>query len=924
MVIKFNTFSSSSSSSSPYPVEGHQSFPYTFYASSSLDSNQTDLSPYSFGNANAPQTRFICIFGGANYSASSLSTQYYDELYLYNCDSQQWHIQPTFGDKPNGRSFHSICVCEDIHRVYVFGGKSASWTCDNQLYYLDLTNWMWVLVHVNQHPNSSKQHVPCGRYQHAMVSVDHMIYLYGGLSSMGFTLSDFWIFDTRGQTWKEIKLEGYTPSGRFGHVMHSINNCIYMFGGTNGKAALTDIHIYLCSGTQWRRIDHLLGQGAIFQQQQHEEAITTEITPSEYSEEEIAQLLTLIPGKSMASCIIGNNILIAGGENVKPKQAFNEFFLFDTVNYTLQALQWHLPNDGIKRFSLTHVGATLYLIGGKYVTTITTGATTPTTTTTTEPMSKQQQQQQKMEATYHYFTQVSIPGNFPLVENSIQILSDILLNYNAEYDHLKAVSTLGELVEVQLGIESIIDTSPSLKLAIINLLKHCRSLVDLQSICLILLNYFEIDSRRCLSEDIAYQLLETTEQYLTKIQSFDPLLLNKQKQQKVRTPTHHHHHHHSRSISSDYGSIDAAAAEMEFIMELSIVRQLMKLYQCISTRYDRYNNYILLTKILSIFSSVLQMEHSILNLSNDHDRDLTVSYYQIVIHIQSVVAQLFSQLIQLNNFVDDCNEELLQTSIESSISKYIENTDYVKTNNNSNNNNNNNIRLYDMEVMKTREQLSITYDRLIEVKKNSTSAATTTTTKATNASQLKTGHHLKQQQVYHSPRIAHSIALSQYNDLHSTDWNEIQALSMNEVLRKDEFLTNFQEYVQVFCCEENDNYLSLLLLWCDCMNIVLQKNNDEENDDLLLEQFEEMYENFVEQDSEHYIPSVDVQKLLTDLQEDDCQDIQHSNTLIQKVIDQIEKHELNTVYEEWINSEVFTQQKKEWNNIHSQQQLQEE
>ncbi|KAJ6229510.1 rab9 effector protein [Anaeramoeba flamelloides] len=92
---------------------------------------------------------------------------------------------------------------------------------------------------------------------------DNDLYLFGGETKMKSKIiinNNLYIFNLQTNTWKMTKpRSGKTPTPRYSHTMSLIGNKIYVFGGTNGKTKLGDLHIYNIETNSWENNPFQIG-----------------------------------------------------------------------------------------------------------------------------------------------------------------------------------------------------------------------------------------------------------------------------------------------------------------------------------------------------------------------------------------------------------------------------------------------------------------------------------------------------------------------------------------------------------------------------------------------------------------------------------------------------------------------------------------
>ncbi|CAL6066891.1 Kelch_repeat-containing protein [Hexamita inflata] len=165
-------------------------------------------------------------------------------LYLFGGDSQgscmndfwiysnQWQQVKTT-NTPCARYGHSSVIYNN--KLYIYGGKNPTTkSLLDDFCVLDLDTLTWSYIQCNENP--------CGRYGHSLLQLDNKLYLFGGTTSAG-RVSDLWQFDLSQQEFEKI-FDGYSsdyPCGRSEAACVSVGSSIIVFGGFDGKSALSDI-----------------------------------------------------------------------------------------------------------------------------------------------------------------------------------------------------------------------------------------------------------------------------------------------------------------------------------------------------------------------------------------------------------------------------------------------------------------------------------------------------------------------------------------------------------------------------------------------------------------------------------------------------------------------------------------------------------
>lgn len=134
----------------------------------------------------------------------------------------QWHKMACSGEIPLPRYGHTAHIVGS--RMFIFGGKGPKGALYNDIYFLDLMEWVWVRV-------AAIAQGPCARLFHASELVGRKIVVHGGWDG-NKAFNDLWIFNTDSFGWSRPKTTGFEPSGRYGHTLTLFpDGRMFMFGG---------------------------------------------------------------------------------------------------------------------------------------------------------------------------------------------------------------------------------------------------------------------------------------------------------------------------------------------------------------------------------------------------------------------------------------------------------------------------------------------------------------------------------------------------------------------------------------------------------------------------------------------------------------------------------------------------------------------
>jgi N-acetylneuraminic acid mutarotase len=163
----------------------------------------------------------LVTFGGHYYGGAD-KFEYENETWLLDTEKLVWHKMNCKGEIPPPRYGHSAHLLGS--RMFIFGGKGRNGENYKDIYYLDLVEWRWVAV-------DTVSTGPSARFYHASELVGKRIVIHGGWNGHD-VFEDLWVFNTDTFAWMQPRVNGFAPSPRYGHSMTLLGDGrLMLFGG---------------------------------------------------------------------------------------------------------------------------------------------------------------------------------------------------------------------------------------------------------------------------------------------------------------------------------------------------------------------------------------------------------------------------------------------------------------------------------------------------------------------------------------------------------------------------------------------------------------------------------------------------------------------------------------------------------------------
>ena len=213
-----------------------------------IETTSYPASRTDFGMVYDQQRDIIFLFGGFS---TGLGYKLND-LWAFNCSTNEWVLCAVGGTKPNNRYGVSMVYNINSGNVILFGGNTNDGKV-NEIWVLQPDTLTWDLL-------DPPTPLPDARYWTGLSldEVNNRLILFSGSANFPNIPHDTWEFDLTNHQWTQFDLS-IQPPKRLIHTMvyNNLTNQIFMYGG-NDPADLNqpydDLWIFDCSTNKWKNI----------------------------------------------------------------------------------------------------------------------------------------------------------------------------------------------------------------------------------------------------------------------------------------------------------------------------------------------------------------------------------------------------------------------------------------------------------------------------------------------------------------------------------------------------------------------------------------------------------------------------------------------------------------------------------------------
>jgi N-acetylneuraminic acid mutarotase len=183
----------------------------------------------------------IYIFGGFDGQKN------HNSLYIFNTETKEWRHPEVRGEVPAGRNGHTATLVD--HKMYVLGGWLGTGPfAASDMHSLNLDTLEWSVE--TTYGNSPG---PCNMHSADLIGRD--IYIFRGGDGRDY-LNDLHSFNVDSKTWRYLDGEGECPPPRANHSSATYKSCLYIFGGWDGSKRLNDLFVLDTGDTHTTYLSH--------------------------------------------------------------------------------------------------------------------------------------------------------------------------------------------------------------------------------------------------------------------------------------------------------------------------------------------------------------------------------------------------------------------------------------------------------------------------------------------------------------------------------------------------------------------------------------------------------------------------------------------------------------------------------------------
>merc|ERR1719265_969012 len=168
-----------------------------------------------------------------------------EDIFRFDFTSRCWSKVEAQGTIPAGRENNGAVV--HGNKMYLFGGYSG-FTWLNDFHSFNFDTYIWSPV-----PSGHKGSVPSTRFGYVSSVHGDFMYVFGGYDGSAW-LSDMFDFDFERGIWSATQVHGLVPSGRSCPSWATHDGCIYLFGGYDGVHRMNDFQLFRMTSRTWASV----------------------------------------------------------------------------------------------------------------------------------------------------------------------------------------------------------------------------------------------------------------------------------------------------------------------------------------------------------------------------------------------------------------------------------------------------------------------------------------------------------------------------------------------------------------------------------------------------------------------------------------------------------------------------------------------